>query len=154
MSTKTKWIVIVLSVLLVIAAAVFFSWLHVDGAELTLPESQGITGYVSRLDIGLDEQTGTATHDTINFDMTDAQVADFLQLLRNSSFRRTRYGNSVSFDGETAYAISLSYREENKTEIRMISVLDNELINVGVEFGYLRITDSDFLVKLQAILEN
>ena len=154
MSTKSKWIVIALSVLMLIAAAVFFSWLHVDGAELALPDTQGVTGYVTRLDIGLDQQTGTATHDTTNFDMTDAQIADFLQLLRNSSYRRTRYGNSVSFDGEITYTISLAYRKENKTEIRMISVLDNELINVGVEFGYLRITDSDFLVKLQAILEN
>ena len=154
MSTKIMWIVIALSVLMLIAAAVFFSWLHVDGAELALPDTQGVTGYVTRLDIGLDQQTGTATHDTINFDMTDAQVADFLQLLRNSSYRRTRYGNSVSFDGKIAYTISLAYREENKTEILMISVLDNELISVGVEFGYLRIIDSDFLVKLQAILEN
>jgi len=154
MSAKMKWIVIVLSVLLVIAAAVFFSWLQVDGTELALPEAQGVTGYVTRLEIGLDGQTGTATHDTVNFDLRDAQVAEFLQLLRNSSYRRTHYGNSVSFDGKAAYTISLAYLEENRKEILMISVLDNELINVGVEFGYLRISDPDFLGKLQAILEN
>ena len=153
MAMKMKWMIAV-AVVILIAAAVFFSWLHVDGAKLPLPEVQDITGYVTRLDIGLDTETGTATHDTVSFDMTDTQVADFLQLLRNSSYCRTRYGNSVSFDGEMVYTISLSYREENKTEILMISVLDNELISVGVEFGYLQITDSDFLVKLQAILEN
>ena len=153
MSGNMKLVFIVLAVLL-IASIVFFSWLQVDGTELTLPEAQGVTGYVTRLDIGLDPESGTAIHDTTDFDMSDAQVADLLQLLRDSSYRRTRYGNSVSFDGDATYAISLAYREGGRNEILMISVLDNEFINVGVEFGYLRITDHDFLTKLQAILEN
>lgn len=153
MTRKITWILI-LAAVLILGAAGFFSWLHVDGTQLPLPEGQDITGYVTRLDIGIDAENGTATHDSVSADMTDAQVADFLQLLRDSSYRRTRYGNSVSFDGDTAYTISLAYREGNKNQIRMISILDNELMNVGVEFGYLRITDPDFLTRLQTILEN
>ena len=151
MKAKMKWFIIAIAVVL-IASTVFFSWLHVDGTELALPEAQGVTGYVTRLDIGFDQESANATHDTTDFDMTDAQVADLLQFLRDSSYRRTRYGNSVSFDGDAIYTISLAYREGGRNELLMISVLDNELINVGVEFGYLRITDPDFLTKLQAIL--
>lgn len=153
MMRKITWILI-LAAVLILGAAGFFSWLHVDGTQLPLPEGEDITGYVTRLDIGFDAENGTATHDSVSADMTDAQVADFLQLLRGSSYRRTRYGNSVSFDGDAVYTISLAYREGNKNQIRMISILDNELMNVGVEFGYLRITDPDFLTRLQAILEN
>ena len=63
-------------------------------------------------------------------------------------------GNSVSFDGDTAYAISLVYREGGKNQIQMISVLGNDLLCVDPAAGYLRITDSAFLTRLQAILEN
>ena len=154
MKAKMKWVIIVIAVVLILGAAGFFSWLHVDGTELPLPEGQDITGYVTRLDIGLDAENGTATHDSVSADMTDAQIADFLQLLRGSSYRRTRYGNSVSFDGDTAYAISLVYREGGKNQIQMISVLDNDLLCVDPADGYLRITDSAFLTRLQAILEN
>ena len=153
MSRKITWILI-LAVVLILGAAGFFSWLHVDGTQLPLPEGQDITGYATRLDIGIDAENGTATHDSVSADMTDAQVADFLQLLRGSSYRRTRYGNSVSFDGDTAYTISLGYREGGKTKIQMISVLGNDLLCVDPAAGYLRITDSAFLTRLQAILEN
>lgn len=153
MTRKITWILI-LAAVLILGAAGFFSWLHVDGTQLPLPEGQDITGYVTRLDIGIDAENGTATHDSVSADMTDAQVADFLQLLRGSSYRRTRYGNSVSFDGDTAYAISLVYREGGKNQIQMISVLGNDLLCVDPAAGYLRITDSAFLTRLQAILEN
>ena len=153
MPRKITWILI-LTAVLILGAAGFFSWLHVDGTQLPLPEGQDITGYVTRLDIGIDAENGTATHDSVSADMTDAQVADFLQLLRGSSYRRTRYGNSVSFDGDTAYAISLVYREGGKNQIQMISVLGNDLLCVDPAAGYLRITDSAFLTRLQAILEN
>ena len=153
MPRKITWILI-LAAVLILGAAGFFSWLHVDGTQLPLPEGQDITGYVTRLDIGIDAENGTATHDSVSADMTDAQVADFLQLLRGSSYRRTRYGNSVSFDGDTAYAISLVYREGGKNQIQMISVLGNDLLCVDPAAGYLRITDSAFLTRLQAILEN
>ena len=153
MSRKITWILI-LAVVLILGAAGFFSWLHVDGTQLPLPEGQDITGYATRLDIGIDAENGTATHDSVSADMTDAQVADFLQLLRDSSYRRTRYGNSVSFDGDTVYAISLVYRENGKNQIQMISVLGNDLLCVDPAAGYLRITDSAFLTRLQAILEN
>ena len=153
MPRKITWILILVAVL-ILGAAGFFSWLHVDGTQLPLPEGQDITGYVTRLDIGLDAENGTATHDSVSADMTDTQVADFLQLLRGSSYRRTRYGNSVSFDGDAAYTISLGYREGGKTKIQMISVLGNDLLCVDPAVGYLRITDSEFLTRLQAILEN
>ena len=153
MTRKITWILI-LAAVLILGAAGFFSWLHVDGTQLPLPEGQDITGYVTRLDIGFDAENGTATHDSVSADMTDAQVADFLQLLRGSSYRRTRYGNSVSFDGDAAYTISLGYREGGKTKIQMISVLGNDLLCVDPADGYLRITDSEFLTRLQAILEN
>ena len=153
MPRKITWILILVAVLILSAAGIF-SWLHVDGTQLPLPEGQDITGYVTRLDIGIDAENGTATHDSVSADMTDAQVADFLQLLRGSSYRRTRYGNSVSFDGDAAYAISLGYREGGKTKIQMISVLGNDLLCVDPAVGYLRITDSEFLNRLQAILEN
>ena len=153
MPRKITWILI-LAVVLILGAAGFFSWLHVDGKQLPLPEGQDITGYVTRLDIGIDAENGTATHDSVSADMTDAQVADFLQLLRGSSYRRTRYGNSVSFDGNTAYTVSLVYRENGKNQIQMISVLGNDLLCVDPAVGFLRITDSEFLTRLQAILEN
>ena len=153
MPRKITW-TLILAVVLILGTAGFFSWLHVDGTQLPLPEGQDITGYVTRLDIGFDAENGTATHDSVSVDMTDAQVADFLQLLRDSSYRRTRYGNSVSFDGDTAYTISLGYREGGKTQIQMISVLGNDLLCVYPAAGYLRITDSAFLTRLQAILEN
>ena len=153
MPRKITWILI-LAVVLILGTAGFFSWLHVDGTQLPLPEGQDITGYVTRLDIGLDAENGTATHDSVSADMTDAQIADFLQLLRGSSYRRTRYGNSVSFDGDAAYTISLGYREGGKTKIQMISVLGNDLLCVDPAVGYLRITDSEFLTRLQTILEN
>ena len=153
MQRKITWTLILVAVL-ILGAAGFFSWLHVDGTQLPLPEGEDITGYVTRLDIGFDAENGTATHDSVSVDMTDAQVADFLQLLRDSSYRRTRYGNSVSFDGDTAYTISLVYRENGKNQIQMISVLGNDLLCVDPAAGYLRITDSAFLTRLQAILEN
>lgn len=153
MTRKITWILI-LAAVLILGAAGFFSWLHVDGTQLPLPEGQDITGYATRLDIGIDAENGTATHDSVSADMTDAQVADFLQLLRGSSYRRTRYGNSVSFDGDTAYTISLVYREGGKNQIQMLSVLGNDLLCVDPAAGYLRITDSAFLTRLQAILEN
>ena len=153
MSRKITW-TLILAAVLILGAAGFFSWLHVDGTQLPLPEGQDITGYVTRLDIGIDAENGTATHDSVSADMTDAQVADFLQLLRGSSYRRTRYRNSVSFDGDTAYTISLVYRENGKNQIQMISVLGNDLLCVDPAAGYLRITDSAFLTRLQAILEN
>ena len=153
MSRKITW-TLILAAVLILGTAGFFSWLHVDGTQLPLPEGQDITGYVTRLDIGFDAENGTATHDSVSADMTDAQIADFLQLLRGSSYRRTRYGNSVSFDGDAAYAISLGYREGGKNQIQMISVLGNDLLCVDPADGYLRITDSAFLTRLQAILEN
>ena len=122
-----------------------------------MPEGSGITGYATRILIGLDETDYTPTHDTISFDMTDTQVAEFLQLLRQNSYWRTRHGSSVSFDGDVWYTVTLAYQAGSKQEFTMISVLDNEMINILVgsdtSSGYLKITDPDFLAKLQAILE-
>ena len=152
MSTKLRYFIVIASVMLLCIGLV--CWLYVDGKQLPLPEGDPISGYVTRLDIGIDAENGTATHDSVSADMTDAQIADFLQLLRGSSYRRTRYGNSVSFDGDAAYAISLVYREGGKNQNQMISVLGNDLLCVDPADGYLRITDSEFLNRLQAILEN
>ena len=153
MSTRVRWIFIGFAALLLIGGAILLCWLHVDGDELALPEGE-ITGYVTRLDIGLDTDSGTATHDTNSFDITQKQIIDLLQLLRESSYWRTRHGSSVSFDGDLVYTVSLSYRENGKTQLLMISVLDNELIHCDPGFEYLRITDPDFLEKFRSILEN
>jgi len=153
MSTKVKCFLIILAGLLLIGGAILLCWLHVDGKELALPEGE-ITGYVTRLDIGLDAASGTATHDTESFDITQEQIDELLQLLRASSYWRTRHGNSVSFDGDLVYTVSLSYREDGKTQLLMISFLDNELINVDTSLGYLRLTDPEFLEKVRSILEN
>ena len=153
MSTKVKCILFAILALILIAGILFFCWLHVDGKHLPLPEGSDITGYVTVLQIGIDKDTGNATHDSVSCDMTNAQVADFLQLLRRSSYWRTGHGSSVSFDGDTAYTISLAYRDQNRTEIMMFSILDSGLISCTDSFGYLRIADSDFLTQLQAILD-
>ena len=156
MSTKFRYFLIIAILMLLCIGLV--CWLYVDGSRLPLPEADYLTGYATRLDIGFDEASGSATHNTVNFDMTDEQISSFLHLLRTSSYRRTRYGSSVSFDGDVAYSISLTYRLEDRNEIVLISILDNELLNVlvnsNISSGYLKIIDPEFLTKLQSILEN
>ena len=158
MSTKRKCILFSVITLILIAAIGFLCWWHVDGTELPLPESDPLSGAVTRVDIGFDADSATATHDTEGHELTQAQIDTLLQLLRQSSYRRTGYGSSVSFDGDVTYAISLAYRLEGRNEIVLITVLDNALIHILVDSetssGYLRIIDPDFLTQLQAILEN
>lgn len=156
MSTKLRYFIVIATVILLCIGLV--CWLYVDGSQLPLPEGDPISGYMTRLDIGFNETEHTATHDTESFAMTDEQIDALLRLLRASSYRRTRYGSSVSFDGDVVYTISLAYQAKGRQEITMISVLDNELINVLVNSstssGYLKIIEPDFLPQLQAILEN
>ena len=156
MSTKSTSFILIAALILVCIGLVF--WLYVDGSQLPLPEGEGIAGYATRLDIVFDPAASETTHETISFDLTNRQVSALLQLLRESSYRRARYGSSVSFSGDITYAISLAYQAGDRQETALITILDNELIHVLAApdnaSGYLKITDPDFLPKLQAILEN
>ena len=155
MSTKLRYFIVIASVMLLCIGLV--CWLYVDGEQLPLPEGDPLTGNATRLDIGFNTEAATATHDSESSELTRAQIDSLLELLRSSSYQRTLHGNSVSSDGDIAYAIGLVYRQEGRNETVLFSILGN-MINICVSpdtsTGYLKIIDPEFLSQLQAILEN
>ncbi len=158
MSTKTRRIIsISVSVILVAAIILTFSWFYVRGAELRFLQEipAGREATVSIWSWSFDGMT--TDHNQYEADLTQDQLSQVLNLMQSSSYWRDP-ASSITHNEKSTYTIFITYDSDSTAQYLSITssggyaVLMNSSQDIPFENDFLRIRDKDWVAKLDAIL--
>jgi hypothetical protein len=150
MSKKAKIILaLAISLPLLIAAVLQWSWFHVDGSELTF------------LDTVSGDCTGLVTVQTWDNrqweqEMTDVQIAQLLDLLKNGTYWRETE-NLVSGNWSATYFISLNFTVNDQHQYLSFQICGDTTMlihgsnNMDIPKGYLMIRSDGWQETLDTI---
>ena len=158
MSTKTRRIInISISIVLVAAFLLTFSWFYVSGSELRFLQDipADCAAAVSVWSWSFD---GSTTDDNqYEADLTQNQLLQILELLQSSSYWRYP-ASSITHNERSTYTVLITYEIDGTAQYLSITSSGGYAVNINgsqaIPFknGFLRIRDKDWIAKLDAIL--
>lgn len=150
MQKKTKILLTFAIILLLLIAAVLqWSWFHVDGRELTFLDSvsEDCTGLVT---------VQTWDHRQWEQEMTDVQIAQLLDLLKNGTYWRETE-NLVSGNWSATYFITLNFTVNGQHRYLSFQICGDTTMlihgsdNMDIPRGYLMIRSDGWQETLDTI---
>lgn len=156
MNTKTRrFISISVSVILVAAIVLTFSWFYVRGAELRFLQDIPADCEAS---VSIWTWDGTDADDNkYESVLTQEQLSQIFDLLQSSSYWRDP-ASSITHHEKTTYTVFVPYESDGKAQFLSITisggyaVLMNSSQDFPFENDFLRIQDKNWVAKLDAIL--
>lgn len=149
-------ITISVSIILIVAFLLTFSWFYVRGAELRFLQDipadcdAGVSIWTWSFD---EEATGQNEYKA---DLTQDQLSQVLELLQDSSYWRIP-ASTITYNDPTTYTVFITYKIDGTAQYISITSSGGYAINIHssqenpFENNFLRIRDEDWVKKLDAI---
>lgn len=157
MKTKTRRIIkISVSVILVAASLLTFSWFYVSSSELSFLQDipADCTAGVSIWSWSYDDST--EVRNEYEADLTQNQLLQLLELLQSSSYWRIPT-SSINHNEQTTYTVFITYEIDGTAQYLSITSSGGYAVNfsgsqeIPFENDFLRIRDQNWIAKLDAI---
>lgn len=159
MSTKTRHIInISISIVLVAAFLLTFSWFYVSGSELRFLQDipADCAAAVSIWSWSFDDST--ADRNDYEADLTQEQLLQFFELLQSSSYWRNPSPSVTHNEISSTYTVFITYKIDGFAQYLSITSSGGYAVNIhgsqDIPFAhdFLMIRDKDWIAKLDAIL--
>lgn len=154
MSMKIHRIIkISVSVVLIVAFLLTFSWFHISGSELRFLQDIPADCTASVSIWSWDEAVSD-----YKADLTYDQLTQLLELLQSSSYWRIPT-SSISYNGhKTIYTVFITYQIDGIAQYLTVTSTGDYAVNIDgsqelpFDNRFLRLRDKDWVAKLEAIL--